>query len=245
MNLLPALRASAVLSVAWVFATGCTVKNGDSSSNECRLDPAVQCTTANTVGYSCDGDLQPSSNCGAGVTELDGETGYCCTAQGANACTIDNAAGCSNGSTGYSCTGNVAPNTGDPTLNCGSGVAQSDGEVLYCCSGVPSTSCVANASVTGCTGGSNGYSCTGSDTPTQAYPNLSCSDPIQANNGSLLYCCNDTVGSCAADPSVACSGSSTGFSCTGSATPDQTQSLSCSTATAGTNNELLYCCSNN
>ena len=250
MSLLPALRASAVLSVAWLLASGCTVKTGDSNTDECRLDANVQCTTANTVGYSCDGDLKPSFNCGAGVTEPDGETGYCCTASSSDVCTIDNAAGCTDGSTGYSCAGSVAPNSSDPSLSCGSGVTQPDGEVLYCCIGLTSTSCVADASVAGCTGGSYGYSCTGSDTPAQGNPSLSCSDPAEAKDGSLLYCCigfSDTAGSCEPDATVAgCSGNSYGFSCTGSDRPEQSRSsLTCSTAIAGANNELLYCCSNN
>ena len=248
MSLLPALRASAVLFVGWVFASGCTVKNGDSSTDECRVDSGVQCTTANTVGYSCDGALQPSLNCGAGITEPDGETGYCCTAQTTESCVVDNAAGCTDGSTGYSCTGAVAPNSSDPSLSCGSGVTQPDGEVLYCCVGLTSTSCVADASVAGCTGGSYGYSCSGSDTPTQGNQNLDCSAPATTGNGSLLYCCiefSSNTGSCAPDASVAGCGNSYGFSCTGTDTPDQTRPLTCSTATAGPNNELLYCCSNN
>jgi hypothetical protein len=248
MSLVPALRSSALLLLAIAFATACTVTAGDSSPNQCRIDTAVLCS-GNSVGYSCRGALAPKASCGPGTAESDGETGYCCAVQSSSSCAIDTAAGCSDGSTGYACTGGVLPNSSDPSLNCGAGVAGPDGDELYCCIAMTSGSCSADSSVAGCTGGSYGYSCTSTDTPTQGNPALDCSTPTTGVNGSSLYCCigfSAASSSCAPDSSVAgCTGGSYGFSCTSTDTPDQAQmSLECSTATPGPNNELLYCCSN-
>ncbi len=250
MGSTPALRASALFLFMWAFAMGCSVStNGsnDANANECRIDSAVLCT-ANSVGYSCQGDLKPSSACGPGTTEADGETAYCCQVETANSCVADSAAGCNDGSTGYSCAGGAVPTSVDPSLACSDAVAGPSGDALYCCIGISSSSCAPDSSVTGCSGGSYGFSCTSNDTPTQGNATLDCSTPITGDNGSTLYCCvgfSGSTGSCTSDSSVAgCTGNSYGFSCTSTDTPDQTnRSLLCSTATAGPNNELLYCCS--
>ncbi len=235
------------MALAWAFTTGCTVNTNDSNATECRIDGNVVCT-GNFVGYSCQGDQKPSLDCGVGTTEADGETGYCCGVGATSECVVDTLAGCTDGSTGYSCTNGVLPTAADPALNCGAGVAGPNGDALYCCVGSTASSCAPDTTVAGCTGGSSGYSCTSTDTPTQSNALLDCSTPTPGADGSLLYCCIDfssTTGSCAADSSVAgCAGNSFGFSCTSTDTPDQTQtSLVCSTATQGPNGELLYCCS--
>jgi len=247
MGLLAALRTSALLLLAWASATGCTVTTNDSNATECRIDSNVVCS-GNFVGYSCQGDQKPASNCGTGTTEADGETGYCCGVAATNACVVDDAAGCTTGSTGYSCSNGLLPASSDPSLSCGAGVAGPDGDELYCCITGAVSSCMQDTSVAGCTGGSSGYSCTSTDTPRQSNPNLDCSTATPGPDGSLLYCCigfSAATGSCAPDASVTgCAASSYGFSCTSSDTPDQTQaSLVCSTATQGPNGELLYCCS--
>jgi hypothetical protein len=252
MGLNRALLASAPLVIAWAFNTGCTVNAA--STTQCSVDAAVNCP--GSVGYSCDGAVTPMQNdssltCGAGVSEADGDIGYCCAAQASSGCTIDNSAGCTNGSTGYSCTGAETPTTSDPTLACGAGVSDTNGNALYCCIAAPAnTSCAPDASVAGCTGGSYGFSCTSTDTPTDGNAALNCSVPSPGDNGSSLYCCvgfTQGTSSCTADSSVVgCTGSSFGFSCTSTDTPDQAQtSLTCSTPAAGPNNEMLYCCSNN
>ncbi|MEI9938638.1 MAG: hypothetical protein WDO69_15580 [Pseudomonadota bacterium] len=252
MGSTPALRAGALLLLAWALVTACTVTTNDSNdpnASQCRLDDAVVCP-GNFVGYSCQGVLKPSPTCGTGTVEADGETGYCCGVDSTDTCVVDTAAGCTDGSTGYSCTGGVLPGSGDPSLSCGTGVAGPNGDALYCCIGVTSSSCSSDSSVTGCTGGSYGFSCASTDTPTQGNAALDCSTPAPGPDGSSLYCCvgfSGSTGSCTPDSSVAgCTGSSFGFSCTSSDAPDQTQpSLLCSTATPGPHNESLYCCSNN
>jgi hypothetical protein len=248
MSLNTAARTSALSLLVWAVTTGCTVQTNGSSPSECRVDGNVSCT-GNFLGYSCQGDLQPSLDCGAGTTEPDGETGYCCRSGAAGACAVADQAGCAGASTGYSCTNGVLPASTNPTLSCGGGVAGPDGDALYCCVQAAPSSCMLDTSVAGCTGGSSGYSCTLADTPAQGDPTLDCSDPTPGPQGSHLYCCiafSNATGSCAADPSVAgCAANSFGFSCTGADTPDQTlSSLVCSTATQGPNGELLYCCSN-
>lgn len=224
-----------------------TTNDSNATPTQCRLDSTLGCDT-NSVGYSCQGDLKPAAVCGAGSAELDGETGYCCSV-GATCGAVDGV-GCTNGSTGYSCTGSVAPGSEDASLSCGSGVSGQNGDVLYCCYSVASSSCSADSSVTGCSGGSYGFSCTSTDTPSQSNASLDCSDPTSGPGGSSLYCCigfSGSQSSCAADSTVTgCHGGSYGFSCTGSDTPNQTNdTLNCSSPITGPNNELLYCCSNN
>jgi hypothetical protein len=241
------VRASALCVLAWAFASGCTVNANDSNATQCRIDSNVLCT-GNFVGYSCQGDRQPSLDCGAGTVEADGETGYCCGVGATSQCVVDDLAGCGDGSTGYSCTNGVLPSATDPSLSCGAGVTGNDGDELYCCIAGTASSCARDMTVAGCTGGSLGYSCTSIDTPTQSNPLLDCSTPTPGVDGSSLYCCigfSSTAGSCAPDASVAgCAANSYGFSCTSTDTPDQTQpALVCSTATQGPNGELLYCCS--
>ncbi len=248
-----ALRAAAAVVVVWAFTTGCTVNQV--STAQCSADAAVACN-GNSLGYSCSGEVTPVQDnstltCGAGVTEADGNIGYCCAVEASSACTIDNSAGCTNGSTGYSCAGAEMPNSSDPTLACGAGVSDASGNTLYCCVSAPAaSSCAPDASVAGCTGGSYGFSCSSTDTPSDGNSSLNCSAPTTGDNGASLYCCigySQGTSSCAADSSVAgCTGISFGFSCTSTDTPDQAQtSLTCSMPTPGPNNEMLYCCSNN
>ena len=246
------LRAGGSLFLLWVVATGCTINSTTAAADTCSVDSGVVCA-AGTTGYSCTGQAPPTAgdsslSCGSGITESDGATDYCCVSQVASGCAVDTAAGCTADSTGYSCTGADAPSVLDPSLACGAGVAGTADDTLYCCVGVSSGSCAPDASVAGCTGGSYGFSCTSSDTPTAADASLDCSTPASGPNGTLLYCCvGFASSSCTADSTVAgCTGNSFGFSCTSTDTPDQAQpSLVCSTPANGPNDELLYCCSNN
>ncbi len=163
-------------------------------------------------------------------------------------CAPDSSVVCTDGSVGYSCPGADTPDETDSSLTCGAGV-ESGGLTDYCCIDVSfaSSTCAADSSVQGCSGSSFGFSCTGTDTPDQTDSSLTCSTATPGNNGESLYCCiGFTSSTCSADSSVqGCTGSSFGFSCTGTDTPDQADSsLTCSTATAGDNGESLYCCTN-
>jgi hypothetical protein len=153
--------------------------------------------------------------------------------------------GCTGTASGYSCTGSTPPNASDPTLSCSVGVAGTD-ETLYCCADVNATgACMADSTVTGCTGTTSGYSCTGSTPPNVSDPTLSCSVGV-AGTGETLYCCADVnaTGTCMADSTVTgCTGTASGYSCTGSTPPNVSDpTLSCSVGAAGTG-ETLYCCS--
>jgi hypothetical protein len=251
MGLNRAFRASASLVLAWAFATGCTVNSA--STTQCSVDAGVACT-GNSVGYSCQGDATPqqtdsSITCGAGVTEADGDTGFCCGVQASSAaCATDATVVCTDGSTGYSC-GTGTPTDSDPTQACGAGVSDNNGNTDYCCVTTTTSSCAPDETVAGCSDGSYGFSCTSTDTPTDGNSSLTCSDSTAGPDGASLYCCvgfTPGTSSCMPDSSVVgCMGSSFGFSCTSTDTPDQTQaSLTCSDPTPGPNDEMLYCCTN-
>lgn len=109
----------------------------------------------------------------------------------------------------------------------------------------PPTGCQQDGAVQGCTGGAFGYSCDNGESPDQTDPNLDCSVGIVDSSGLTDYCCIDFSSStCAPDPTVGgCVGSSFGFSCTGSDTPDETDgSLTCSEGVPGNAGSTLFCC---
>jgi hypothetical protein len=156
--------------------------------------------------------------------------------------------GCTGGASGFSCTGADTPDQSNASLICSDGVA-SGGDIVYCCvefASTVTTTCAADSTVSGCTGASIGFSCTGTDTPEQADSSLNCSAGVAGNAGSTLFCCLPTSGAttCAADSTVAgCVGGALGYSCTGTDTPDQTNSaLYCSNGVAGNAGSTLFCC---
>src|SRR5580692_4333593 len=110
---------------------------------------------------------------------------------------------------------------------------------LGCSASVTVDSCSTDSTIS-CAAGDTGYSCTGS-----AVPSGSCSA-----DGTGLFCCSSGTTtvviptSCAPDTTVAgCSGASTGYSCTSTDAPDQTDTtLSCSVGIAGNAGSTLYCC---
>ncbi len=184
--------------------------------------PAVGCTVNNTNG----GNSNPSNTC---------------TQSSSVSCSASN-------ETGYVCTGSATPDTS--TLDCDDGTPDSANasNTDFCCIPVTATTCSQDSTVQGCVAGSFGFSCTGSDTPDQADSNLDCSTGTPGNN-ETLYCCTDgttTTSTCMMDTSVTgCQGGATGYSCTGTDTPDQSDtSLACSTPTAN-GSSMDYCCITN
>jgi hypothetical protein len=181
-------------------------------------------------------------------------TGCTITTGSSDSCAPDSTIpGCVQGSSGYSCTGAFTPEETFSSLICSQGVAGNAGSMLYCCiaAGVTATTCAPDITVSNCASTSQGYSCTGSDTPPQSDPTLSCGTGSPGNAGSTLYCCTtggaDGGGSCALDTTVAsCVGPSVGYSCSGSATPPQSNSsLSCGPGAPGDAGSMLYCCTSN
>src|SRR5258708_19053079 len=103
----------------------------------------------------------------------------------------NSAAGCTPDAAEFSCTGGATPEQHDPSLRCSDGTPD-NGAIFYCCVTFAATStCAADATVTGCGPSALGFSCTGGDTPEQNAPALSCSRGIPGNAGSTLYCCAD------------------------------------------------------
>jgi hypothetical protein len=163
---------------------------------------------------------------------------------GASTCSTDTSVNCMQGSgNGYSCTGSDTP----VDEVCSKGTVSSDGtKVQYCCvssSGV-SSSCTADSTVS-CAQGT-GFSCTGTGTPDQNDTTLVCSSGT-VSGSTTDYCCIPYAQSsttCTQDPTiVGCQSGSLGFSCSGTDTPQQSNSnLNCSTGTAS-NGKMLFCCS--
>jgi hypothetical protein len=218
------------------------------ASTTCVADSSVEGCTGSSTGYSCTGtdtpDQSASLSCSDGVAG-NGETLYCCTdfMTPASCMVDDTVTGCTGGSYGFSCTGTDAPDANDASLSCSDGVA-SGADTDYCCIDIttPAT-CSPDDSVTGCTGDSYGYSCTGSDPPDATDTSIVCSEGVMSG-GDTIYCCIDnTSTSCTQDDSVQCStAGSYGFTCTGTDAPsDSDTSLTCSAPTADGGNST-YCC---
>jgi hypothetical protein len=165
--------------------------------------------------------------------------------QATSSCSANAALSCTAGASGYSCTGVAEPADTNAALECSIGVVDGANTDYCCFTFAGTTTCARDATVTGCQAGSYGFSCTGGDTPEQADTSLACSDGTPGNAGSTLYCCSlggGTAATCAADSSVACEAGASGYSCTGSDTPAQSDgSLVCSTGTAGSG-DTRYCC---
>jgi hypothetical protein len=109
----------------------------------------------------------------------------------------------------------------------------------------PPASCTANAAVTGCAGGSVGYTCT-SARPDDGDTNLVCDDGTPGAEGATIYCCapyGQSWSDCTVDTGIAgCEGASFGFRCSGPETPSEADaSLACSAGTPS-GGDTLYCC---
>jgi hypothetical protein len=120
-----------------------------------------------------------------------GETLYCCSGVNApGACMADpTVTGCTGSAYGFSCTGSAPPNANDPSLSCSGGVAGT-GDTSYCCAdaNLPAT-CTPDPTVTGCTGGAYGFTCTDTSLPSENDPSLSCSAGVAGSDGGTSYCC--------------------------------------------------------
>ncbi len=163
-------------------------------------------------------------------------------------------AGCVASSIGYSCTGSATPDESNASLNCSSGTPGNAGSTLYCCAPLPGPgTCAPDSTIANCPTSSTGYSCTGTDTPPESYPLVTCGTGIPGNAGATLYCCTsggtdagspEAGATCMVDPTVSgCAAGSTGYSCVGGATPLQTNgALTCGSGTPGNAGSTLYCC---
>jgi hypothetical protein len=238
--------ASFALIAGLAFLGGCTTSSTPAASSECSQGVTIAGCSGPAIGFSCPSGATPptdtSLSCGAGSAGSSGETLYCCSSTGP-ACSADpSVTGCAAGLTGYACTGGQTPPESDAALVCGAGVVGPHGALDYCCTAAGA--CVADANVTGCTGGSKGYSCTGAQTPPQTNAALTCGPAVAGVNGVADYCCASGAGAtCSLHDAVpGCTGNATGWSCTGADTPAQNDaSFACSTGTPG-GGGTLYCC---
>jgi hypothetical protein len=165
-----------------------------------------------------------------------------------------NVTGCGAGQTGYLCTANQAPDDGDQGLACTAGApgivldAAAGRSTLYCCIAFSQyyTDCRADHGVPGCEGG-YGFSCSSLGvSPNQADPYLGCSQiTTDAGASAATYCClaPTTPASCVADSTLACEGSSVGYSCAGTDMPDAMDTtIVCSMSASSVVGATGYCC---
>ncbi len=225
-------------------------------------DMQVVGCVGDSMGYSCSGAESPDEgdsalNCSSGTQSNGGLTLYCCIDETtvASGCTADQSiVGCTGGSFGFSCTGDVNPQSGDSSLVCSTGTP-SGSETIFCCASYEPPSgntCMQDGTVTGCTGSSIGFSCSGSDNPTQVSPSLTCSTGTPGGAGTQ-YCCAPAAtptptptptAMCGIDAAVTCVAPSAGYSCTGGVSPMQSDAtLTCGQGTAEADGTTLaYCC---
>ena len=234
-------------------ASGCHVTV--TSTDSCGPDSTVLCGDG-TQGYSCTGDVTPDTStllCGDAVCDGSDTCAYCCEAVSVTvtvpaSCSSDpSVTGCEAGSYGYTCTGSASPDSGNPNLFCSSGTV-SGANTAYCCLFTTSATvgCTADASVaSGCNGegADYGFSCTGGATPEETFTNLICGAP-GTSGANTTYCCNaagstTVTASCTADTTLDCFGGSSGFTCTGNATPTASN---CSQPSVGPTGDTYYCC---
>ena len=166
------------------------------ASDSCSPDSSIGSCGPGGTGYACTGvstpaDLDQSLDCGDAVVGADGLSRYCCITYDAGSCSADTSVvGCTGDSYGFSCTSDAIPSDGDPSLVCSQPVAGQNSQTVYCCVGFTSTTCSADPSVVGCGGGSYGFSCTSSASPSDEDSSLDCSVPTAGQHGTSLYCCS-------------------------------------------------------
>jgi hypothetical protein len=179
----------ASLSCPSVFTGGsacCTLGSGAST---CQSDATVTCT-GGTSGFSCSGVDTPAQTntmvCEPGKARGSATT-YCCGAYASPNCTHSTTVtGCPDYA--FSCTGAAKPWDTDARLRCGQG-SESIGATLFCCSvrdPAIANTCAPDPSLE--CDDTIGYSCTGTDAPSDEDPSLTCGEPTPYE-GRSLYCC--------------------------------------------------------
>jgi hypothetical protein len=175
------------------------------AGGDCAPDATLACVYP-SYGYSCTSGAaapdiaDPSLVCST-VQPAGGLDTYCCednyTGSGSSSgstgggCEVDSTLSCGAGEDPISCTGGGDPEAVYPGDICSVPSDQGGGVSGYCCApGFTGSTCAQDSSVDGCVFPSDGFSCTGADTPDQADPTLNCSAPTtDPNTGDQLYCC--------------------------------------------------------
>jgi hypothetical protein len=141
---------------------------------------AVGCTVSSPNPTSTSGSGSGSSSSGSS------------SGGGSGGCAGDPSLQCDPGSVGVDCAAaSDNPEALDPTYVCSDPSTQTDGTFGYCCASYPAGGpCGQDTSVQGCAYPSVGFSCTGSDTPEQTDPSITCSESVvDPTSGLTLYCC--------------------------------------------------------
>ena len=163
--------------------------------SECTVDTTIAGCVGSSMGFSCAGPESPdeadsSLTCSAGVPN-GSNTSYCCTSAVVPTTCAPNGDACAGPAIGYSCTGAGSPDTSGTALACAAGSADG-GSTDYCC--VPFAQspggCQSNDALSGCTGGTYGFTCVGASAPQQVNSSLGCGDGTPNGKGTMAFCCS-------------------------------------------------------
>jgi hypothetical protein len=141
--------------------------------------------------YTCTGTDSPRQLASPLACEFasvcGGATSYCC---GTSTCS-SNTVSCGAGQAGYTCTGIDSPADINVNIACtNTTLSGNTGPSNWCCSPAPIT-CVLDSTVTCSSYYLSGYSCTGSDTPWNDFPQVdTCSVTGVSGTGATQYCCS-------------------------------------------------------
>ncbi len=182
---------NSALSCPQLFTDGSSCCTLGAAASTCHSDSSVACT-AGRSGYRCSGTDTPAQAasivCEPGKAN-GSDTTYCCETYASPSCSLSG--GCSDYA--FSCSGSAQPWESDPTLRCDQGTPDLNGATIFCCSvrdpSAPDT-CVRWTTTDNCAP-TTGYSCTGSDAPSDDDPSLVCGMPT-AFQGESIYCCRST-----------------------------------------------------
>jgi hypothetical protein len=167
---------------------------------------------------------------------------FCCANAPSQGCYRDPSVSCAAPYLGYNC------QVYETFNNLGSTFACSSGNAPFCCAGHGGAGGCVAADAGTCAGNGTPYTCFGTDTPEPTTPSVACdsgriADPNAQSTG---FCCFPFTSS-ACTPShsvVGCLQAGLyGFNCTGTATPDQTDStLKCDVGANDAKGGTDYCC---
>ncbi len=175
-----------VSALAVVGMVACTT-TVTPAPDSCGVDSSVVCSSG--TGWSCTGDAQPEDTNSGLVCSTDGVGDFCCDQ---SACAYDSTISCVTGAAGYSCAiGSSPPDSADATLVC-SAPTLTSADDEYCCytntiTPPAGATCAQDPTVAGCAYPSYGFSCSGTDAPTDDFSGITCSAGV--GSAPTTYCC--------------------------------------------------------
>jgi hypothetical protein len=133
----PLVCSKATVSQDQTKLTFCCVASQGVTSG-CAEDSTVTANCSQGTGFACAGSTTPDQNdsslvCSSG-TPNGSNTDYCCIpyTQSSGTCMQDSTVMCSEGF-GFTCSGTDMPQQTNSALNCSTGTAGNNGQMLYCC----------------------------------------------------------------------------------------------------------------